>query len=422
MNVVFLSPHFPPHLWLFCARLRDLGATVLGIADAPWESLRPELRDVLTEYYRVPDLHDMDALTRALGYFTHRYGKLDRIDSLNEYWLETEARLRTEFNIPGLRTSDMARIKRKSAMKRVFERAGVPAPRGRVVRTPADLEALVAEVGYPVIAKPDVGVGAARTYRLEDDDDAAAFLADRPRVDYIVEEEIVGRLLTFDGLVDRRGAIVFSSSLVYSIPVLDAVRGADLAYWIDREIPADVADVGSRLVRAFGVRERPFHFEMFRLPDGGLVALEVNMRQPGGITVDLWNWANEIDFYRAWAEVVVRGTTELRTERPYYCLWAGRKHGRPYRLGHDEVLRRVGPLLVHHERVDDVFAAAIGNEGYVLRSPELAPLLDAAADIQALAGPAAGPVASTAPGDPADAAADPGAATAPGDPADPPSS
>jgi hypothetical protein len=391
MNVVFLSPHFPPSLWLFCARLRELGATVLGIADAPWEMLRPELRDVLTEYYRVPDLHDTDALVRALGHFTHRHGKLDRIDSLNEYWLETEARLRTEFNIPGLRVTEMARIKRKSAMKRVFERAGIPTARGRIVRTPADLGAILGQVGYPVIAKPDVGVGAARTYRLANDEDAAAFLADRPRVDYVVEEEIVGQLLSFDGLVDRRGAIVFSSSLVYGVPVLDAVRGADMWYWIERQIAPDLAEVGERLVRAFGVRERPFHFELFRLPDGSLSALEVNMRQPGGITVDMWNWANDIDFYRAWAEVVVRGTTAIRTERPYYCLWAGRKTGKPYRLSHEAVGRRFGDVLVHHERVDDVFAAAIGNLGYVLRGPALEPLVAAAAEIHALAQPPARP-------------------------------
>ena len=386
MNVVFLSPHFPPHLWLFCARLRELGATVLGIADAPWEMLRPELRDVLAEYYRVPDLHDADALTRALGHLTHRHGKIDRIDSLNEYWLETEARLRDDFNIPGLRSADMARIKRKSAMKRVFERAGVPSARGRIVRRPADLGAILGEVGYPVIAKPDVGVGAARTYRLSNDEDAAAFLADRPQVDYIVEEEIAGELLSFDGLVDRRGELVFTSSLVYGVNVLDAVRGADMTYWIDREIAPDLAEIGERLVRAFDVRERPFHFELFRLPDGGLTALEVNMRQPGGITVDLWNWANEIDFYRAWAEVVVRGTTEIRTTRPYYTLWAGRKSGRTYGLTHDEVLARFAGLVIHHERMDDVFAAAIGNQGYVLRGPDLAPLRAAAADIQALAG------------------------------------
>jgi hypothetical protein len=390
MNIVFLSPHFPPTNYLFCARLRELGATVLGVADAPYESLRPELRQALTEYYRVPDLHDFDALVRALGYFTHRYGKLDRIDSLNEYWLETEARLRTEFNVPGLRVGSIGRVKRKSAMKRVFERSGVPTARGRLIRSAPSAREFVAEVGYPIIAKPDVGVGAAHTYRLENDDDLAAFLADRPHVDHILEEELTGQLLSFDGLVDRRGAIVFSSSLVYGVPVLDAVRGADLWYWIDRQIAPDLADVGTRLVRAFDVRERPFHFEFFRRPDGSLAALEVNMRQPGGLTVDMWNWANEIDFYRAWAEVVVTGTSSVRTERPYYCMWAGRKAGRPYALGHEAVLERYGALLVHHERIDDVFAAAIGNYGYIMRGPDLAPLTAAAAEIQALATPVRG--------------------------------
>jgi hypothetical protein len=387
MNVVFLSPHFPPSLYLFCARLRELGATVLGVADAPYESLRRELREALTEYYRVPDLHDYDALVRALGHLTHRHGRLDRIDSLNEYWLETEARLRTDFNIPGLRVETIGRVKRKSAMKRVFERAGVPTARGRVVRTAPAARDFVAEVGYPVIAKPDVGVGAERTYRLENDDDLAAFLAGRARSDHILEEELTGQLLSFDGLVDRRGEIVFSSSLVYGLPVLDAVRGADMWYWIDREIAPDLAEVGSRLVRAFDVRERPFHFEFFRRPDGSLAALEVNMRQPGGLTVDMWNWANEIDFYRAWAEVVVTGATTIRTERPYYCLWAGRKAGRSYRLDHDAVLGRHGQRLVHHERMDDVFAPAIGNYGYILRGPDLAPLVEAASEIQELAAP-----------------------------------
>jgi hypothetical protein len=388
MNVVFLSPHFPPSLFLFCVRLRELGATVLGVADVPYETLRPELRDALTEYYRVPDLHDFDALVRALGHFTHRYGKLDRIDSLNEYWLGTESRLRTEFNIPGLRADTIGRMQRKSLMKRVFERNGVPTARGRVARSPAAVREFIDEVGYPIIAKPDVGVGAARTYRLEDDDDLSAYLADRPPIDYILEETLTGQLLSFDGLVDRRGAIVFSSSLVYSVPVLDAVRGADMSYWIDRRIAPDLADMGGALVRAFGVRERPFHFEFFRLPDHTLAALEVNMRQPGGLTVDMWNWANDIDFYRAWAEVVVTGSTTVRTERPYYCFWAGRKHGRTYRLSHDEVLGRFRDLLVHHERVDDVFAAAIGNYGYVMRHPDLAPLAAAGRAIQALARPA----------------------------------
>ncbi|HEY7701317.1 MAG TPA: hypothetical protein VIB02_03320 [Candidatus Limnocylindrales bacterium] len=388
MNVVFLSPHFPPPMYLYCTRLRDAGATVLGLADAPYDQLRPELRSVLTEYYRVPDLHDHDALIRALGYFTHRYGKIGAIESLNEYWLEIEASLRTEFNVPGLQADEMQRIKRKSVMKRVFERAGVPVARGKVVRpqnAAPVARRFIEEVGYAVIAKPDVGVGAARTYRIEDDGDLDAFLGDRPPIDYILEEELTGQLLSFDGLVDAHGRIVFSSSLVYGVSVLDAVRGADMFYWIDREIAADLAELGERIVDAFRVRSRPFHFEFFRQPSGELAALEVNMRQPGGLTVDMWDWANDIDFYRAWADVLVDGTADLATDRPYYCLWSGRKTGKRYALSHDEVLDRYRSLLVHHERVDDVFSPAIGNFGYILRGPTLASLQAASREILALA-------------------------------------
>ena len=374
MNVVFLSPHFPPNLYLFCVRLRELGANVFGIADAPHETLRPELRDALTEYYRVNDLHDFDALVRAFGWLIHRHGRIDRLDSLNEYWLEAEARLRTAFDVPGLRLQTISQVKRKSAMKRVFERSGVRVARGVVARTPRAVHSFVDSVGYPVIAKPDVGVGAARTYRLDSDSDVTAFLADKTPVDYMLEEFLNGQLLSFDGLVDRSGVPVFTVSLVYGIDVLDAVKGADMHYWIDREIAPDLDEAGRRILRAFRVRERLFHFEFFRMPDGSLIALEVNMRQPGGLTVDMWNWANDIDVYRSWAEVIVRGTTDVRPSRANYCFWAGRKVGHRYQLPHEEVVRQCGDRLVHHARVDDVFSAAIGNYGYILRGPDLGPL------------------------------------------------
>jgi hypothetical protein len=370
---------------LFCVRLRELGARVLGLADAPYDELTAELRSALAEYYRVGDLHDTDALIRALGFFTHRYGKLDRLESLNEYWLETDARLRTEFNITGIKLAEIERIKRKSAMKRVFAEAGVPTPRGRVCLTEAETWAFVREVGYPVIAKPEVGVGAAQTYRIEDEPGVHRFLSGKPALDYILEEFIDGTLWSYDGLVDRAGRVVFEASIGYGVPVLDSVFGADMHFWIDRTIPTDLAEAGGRVVEAFGVRERPFHIEFFRRPDGSLVALEVNMRQPGGPTVDMWNYAGEFDFCRMWAEVVVHGTAELASPRPYAVLWAGRKDGRSYRLSHDDVLQRFRSLIVHDERIPDVFALAIGNIGYLLRGAELPPLQAAAREIMALA-------------------------------------
>ena len=102
MNCVFLSPHFPPQYHRFCRQLKVAGARVLGIGDAPYDTLAPGVRDALTEYYRVERMDDYGQLLRACGFFTHKYGKIDRIDSLNEFWLATEARLRDDFNVFGV--------------------------------------------------------------------------------------------------------------------------------------------------------------------------------------------------------------------------------------------------------------------------------------------------------------------------------
>src|ERR671919_564928 len=130
MNVVFLSPHFPPSYYLFCVQLRRLGANVLGIAEEHYDHLRPELREALTEYYRVDRLEDYDQALRAVAWFTHRYGRIDRVVSHNEHWLELEAYLRESFNVYGKKLAETAEIKHKSLMKQKFIDAGVDAAPG----------------------------------------------------------------------------------------------------------------------------------------------------------------------------------------------------------------------------------------------------------------------------------------------------
>ena len=383
MNIVFLSPHFPPNFWHFCRGLREAGATPLGIADAPWEALRPELRAVLAEYYRVPDLHRHEDLVRGLGYLTFRHGQIDRLDSLSEYWLETEARLRDDFNIPGLRTADMAGIKRKSAMKGLFVQAGIAVARGRICPTPESVRSFVSEVGYPVVAKPDMGVGAAQTWKLESDREVDAYLAAKPPVDYILEEFVSGPIVTYDGLADRAGRIVFDASLEFDRGIMDVVNeDADMSYTAIRDIAPDLAEAGRRVAETFGVRERFFHFEFFRKADGGLVALEVNVRPPGGRTVDMWNYQNDIDIYREWGNLLVRGRVECAAARSHFVTWVGRKDRLHYAWTAGQLRARFGSMIVTHERVEDIFARAIGNEGFILRSPDLEPLVEATAAIR----------------------------------------
>lgn len=387
MNFVYLSPHFPPNYFLFCVHLRNLGVNVLGLADEPYSMLRQELKDALTEYYRVSDMHSYDELLKACGYFTHRYGKLDRIDSHNEYWLETEARLRDDFNMFGLRVNDMPKIKRKSAMKQLFIKTGIPVARGKVVHTIAEARRLIKETGYPVVAKPDIGVGAAKTYKIHHEGELEDFFAQKPLAEYIMEEFIPGVICTFDGLTDHNGNVVFYTSHQYSQGIMETVINDDIIYYYSlRDIPSDLEDAGRRIVKAFDIKERFFHFEFFRTPSGQLIALEVNIRPPGGLTTDMFNYANDIDIYREWANVVVFNRFTAQFSRPYHCSYVGRKFNRSYAHSHEQILAAFGACCIpHHEPISGVFSAALGDYGYLVRSPEIQEIMQIAAYIHQLA-------------------------------------
>lgn len=385
MNFVYLSPHFPPNYYQFCLHLHYLGVNVLGLADEPYDLLRPELRQVLTEYYRVNDMHSYDELVRALGYFTHRYGKLDRIDSQNEYWLETEAQLRSDFNMFGLKREDMPPIKRKSIMKQMFIKAGVPVARGKVVHTLAQAKRLIQDTGYPVVAKPDSGVGAAATYKINSDEELDDFFRLKPAVEYIMEEYVQGQICTFDGLTDQNGNLVFYTSHQYSQGVMETVNQDDLIYYYSlRDIPEDLEAAGRKILNAYQLRERFFHFEFFRsAANGEIIALEVNMRPPGGMTTDMFNYANDIDIYKEWAHIVVHNRFTDKATRPYHCAYIGRKYNRHYTHPHEDILQAFGEKIVHHEAISGVFSAALGDYGYLARTPDLDEVHQMAAFIHA---------------------------------------
>ena len=134
MNFVFISPQFPQSYWNFCDRLKARGVNVLGIGDTPYDELSGELRACLTEYYRVDSLEDYDQVYRAMAFLTFKHGRIDWVESNNEYWLSQDARLRDDFNIKtGMGVAEVANVRRKSAMKKFYHDAGVPAARWHLI-------------------------------------------------------------------------------------------------------------------------------------------------------------------------------------------------------------------------------------------------------------------------------------------------
>ncbi len=378
MNVIFLSPHFPPNFRHFVRGLRDAGATVLGLGDEPFDNLHSDLRGKFHEYYRVSDMENYDALVRGMGHLTFKWGKIDHLDSLNEHWLETEAAIRTDFNILGIQLDWIDSVKRKSHMKQRFREAGVAVARGRVCISAEEAKAFVLEVGYPICAKPDIGVGAAKTYKISDDFELEFYLRDKLPVEYILEEFIKGDIVTFDGLTDRDGKVLFLASHRYSKGVMETVNeDGDIYYHSERIIPKALMTAGMASLKAFDVRARFFHLEFFDVA-GKITALEANIRPPGGLTVDMFNYANNMDVYQEWANLIVKNEFSAKADRPYHTVYVGRKDHLKYELEHTAILEQYKDMVCHHERIMSIFSRAIGNYGYILRSPDLEPLIKAA--------------------------------------------
>ena len=216
-NFIFISPNFPMTYWKFCAELKKNGMRVLGIGDCPYENLLQELRDSLHEYYKVSSLENYDEVFKAVAFFSFKYGKIDWLESNNEYWLMRDARLRTEFNITtGPKDCDMRKIKYKSAMKEYYAKAGLPTARYHLVEGMDDALEFAHTVGYPVVVKPDNGVGANNTYKLQSDEELAFFMEHKDESLYIMEEFVRGYVQTYDAIVDSKGQPLFESGRIPS--------------------------------------------------------------------------------------------------------------------------------------------------------------------------------------------------------------
>ena len=134
------------------------------------------------------------------------------MESNNEYWLSQDARLRDDFNIKtGMSRAEVANVRRKSAMKKFYQAAGVPAARWHIISNLEDGMKFAHEVGYPVFVKPDGGMGASGSYKISSDEEMTRFYAGRENVPYIMEEYLSGDIWSYDGISDSRANVIFET-------------------------------------------------------------------------------------------------------------------------------------------------------------------------------------------------------------------
>lgn len=375
-NVVFISPNFPTNYWQFCRELKKNGMNVLGIGDQPYEALNPELKENLHEYYKVSNLENYDEVYRGVAFLIFKYGPIDWLESNNEYWLERDARLRTAFHITsGFQEEDIPRIKYKSKMKEYYRNVGISTARYYLVEDREGCLEFIDKVGYPVVVKPDNGVGASQTYKLSSDAELDDFLQKKtPGVSYIMEEFVYAEVNSYDAIIDSHGEPLFETGNVTPMSIMDIVNNQDNSiYYILKELPSDTRQAGRATVKSFGVKSRFVHFEFFRLlkdqkglgTKGSIIALEVNMRPCGGFTPDMIDFAHSTNVYKIWADMVAFDKTEIESGPHAYCAYAGRRDGKKFLLNDSQVAEKYGNRLKMNQRIPEVLAGAMGNQMFV---------------------------------------------------------
>ena len=379
-NFVFISPNFPDNYWNFCHHLKDNGLRVLGIGDCSYDNLTADLKASLDEYYKVSSLESYDEVYRAVAFYIHKYGRLDWLESNNEYWLERDARLREDFNIStGFRPEDMPCVKFKSKMKERYALAGIPVARFHLVDTQEACAAFIQEVGYPVIVKPDNGVGASSTYKLTSDEELADFFRTKEDVEYIMEEFIDATVNSYDAIVDSHGEPLFETGNVTPESLMDIVNeNGNSCFYIRDQLPEDIRSKGRAALKAFGVKSRFVHCEFFRLNSDQhigkkdeVVALEVNMRPSGGISPTMMNYANSTDVYKIWADMIAYDSSEKGTADRQYCVFGGRRDARNYVLSREDVLQKYADHMKEEGRVDPALATDMGDYMFIACFKEL---------------------------------------------------
>ena len=379
MNVVFISPNFPVYFYNFCSRLKERGVNVLGIGDCRYDELPEHTIHSLNEYYKVDSLEDYEDVYRACAYFTWKYGKIDWIESENEYWLELEATLRNDFKITtGPKIQNMSYMKNKSKMKEIYHQAGIPTAKYHHIHDYENARDFANEIGYPIIVKPDNGVGASLTYKLHNIDEFNYFFATKdPHVQFIMEEVVPGHVETFDGITNQQGDILICASHVMLSSIMDNVNdNLDTVFYSQPIEGTDLYEIGKKAVQAFNTKGRFFHFEFFRLDQdkeglgkkGDIVGLEVNMRAPGAFIPEIMNFTYNVDVYTIWADMIKYNQCFYDIKRQCYIGYAGRREGVNYLHSYEDIRRLYSYQIALETDVDKILSNAMGSHVFIVKA------------------------------------------------------
>jgi biotin carboxylase len=358
MNVVFLSPAYPPEMQQYTRGLAEVGANVFGVGDSHPQALPKELRGHLADYLQVPRIMDEDdVMARVSAWLKGR--NVDRILANWEPLVLLAAKMREKFGIPGMSYDAVLGFRDKQLMKERVEAAGLRVPYAFRARSEKETRAAAEKIGFPLIIKPIAGAGSADTYKVSSPGELESTINRTRHVREVsVEEFVEGDEFTYD-TVCVNGKPAFENVAQY----LPRPLVARTEEWIspviitvrDMQQPGlrKGIELGRKVLGALGMGTGFTHMEWYRKANGEVVFGEIGCRPGGAHLVDQMNYTCDVDLFREWARVSCWNSFEGNTTRRYNAAIVFKRalgQGRITRItGREEYHRRFGRWICEDE-------------------------------------------------------------------------
>jgi biotin carboxylase len=221
---------------------------------------------------------------------------------------------------PGLRAACTSR--NKYLQRELFARHGLAQPAYHLARDVTDARRWAAD-RYPVVLKPLSEAGSIGVRVVTGARELVAWCAERqPGPAFLVEQYLAGQEYSVEAIIDRRAVVFSSITQKTTTPPPFCVE-------IQHRVPARCSDAAreqvSELLRrvagALGIGSGIVHLE-FRLEPAGPTIIEIAVRTPGDMIMEVIRYATGVDLFDAAIAVACGEQPDVRaTSQRAACVW-----------------------------------------------------------------------------------------------------
>jgi len=320
-HVLLVAPHLAENTQRYVRAFTGLDDVKLSVISSdPITALATPLAQKVASHNQIDRCLDAAALTHAAYNITQAQGPIDRVTGMLEQLQEPLAHVRDALGIEGLSSRAARNFRDKNAMKDVLRAHDVPVASSALIGSMRSVRRWADTVGYPIVIKPQSGLGARATYRINSERDLDALeaqgIAPSRHAPLQVEQFIRAREHTCE-TVTIRGEPVWHSGTRYLPSPLEVLESPWMQYCV--LLPREDAETvwtrfhptNARALRALLGDEAHSaagtaltHMEWFVRDNGSALVNEVGIRPPGVLIMQLMSIAHETDFYASWAELI----------------------------------------------------------------------------------------------------------------------